>query len=234
MHIFSTDFANLAKHIENPVAVPHAVSVYLWEHDQGREALTAFARTHFPRLPIEELATRSDKRFVEQLSIRLMLARVSGGETKLAYHPTGRPYLLNSPRQLSISHTRGVYALSLSDVRHGLDVEQWGDRALRVSAKFLMPSERQLQAELSAWGSPAQIATTLWSAKEAAYKFFDCPDTNIHDDILLLADKGIDQPTDTFTLRTRLLHSGEEAHIICKRLPQCVVTCCKSLQFSIK
>lgn len=241
MQIIRKDLLLLEKHADNPLTVPGRISLYLWEHNQDKEALSSFARKYFPRISIDETAARSDKRFVEQLSIRLLLCQLLGHDAKLAYHETGRPYLTNSPWHLSISHSHGIYALSLSDVRHGMDVEKWSDRALRVSSKFLTPTERALQTQLSVLASPAQMATTLWSAKEAAYKFFDCPDTNLHDDIRLNVHgvsanrKDVSTSRDgIFTLQTRLLRTGEEGFVACQQLPQCAVTCCKSLPFSIK
>lgn len=241
MQIIRKDLLLLEKHADNPLTVPGRISLYLWEHNQDKETLTAFARNFFPEISIHETAVRSDKRFVEQLSIRLMLCQLLGHDAELAYCETGRPLLTNRPWHLSISHTHRIFALSLSDVRHGIDVEQWSDKALRVCSKFLKPAEQPLQTQLSVLGSPAQTATTLWSAKEAAYKFFDCPDTNLHDDIRLVAhgvsvhQKDVSANRDgTFTLQTQLSRTGQEAYIACQQLPQCAVTCCKSLPFSIK
>lgn len=91
-------------------------------------------------------------------------------EEKIAYLPSGRPYLVSGKYHISISHTHGYVAVILSrNNQVGIDVEQIRTKAFALRSKFIRIDE---------------VADTLtkillhWSAKETAFKIIDQPDTS--------------------------------------------------------
>lgn len=228
MLIENQSLPDLAPYSTPEDAQPPTVHVYVWKHDMDREELLAFARTHFPDLTLDPLPQGCGKRLVEVLSVRLLLRRLLGRETRLAYHDTGRPYIPGSPLTASISHSARLYALSLAPFRHGIDVEQWGDRALRLLPRFVSPEEAAALASARMPGlSDEQWATLLWSAKEAAYKYYDIPGTTLHPDFVL-------QPAASPLLRVACGKSPVAASARLEPTPHCALTCCAAREFEIK
>ena len=141
------------------------------------DAETEFER-QLPQSVLDESRQRfrSDTRQKEWLAARILLChalRDPAAATALAYYPTGRPYLPGMRTGISISHSQGFVGLALSQCpRVGLDVEIRTSRAMRARQSFLSDKERQAFRT-----DKADIFTTLWSAKEAAYKWLDRPGT---------------------------------------------------------
>lgn len=111
----------------------------------------------------------------EWLSVRLllltMLSRQGGcndSDALIGYTAAGAPYLLDRSRALSISHTKGYVAVALAPwgSRPGLDIEQWGERVLKVASRFLREDEEAPLYE----GSHVAALLLHWSAKEALFK----------------------------------------------------------------
>jgi len=151
----------------------------LWHHTLSPHELAQFARLHFPTLSLAPYRKLSDKRFRERLSIDLLVRQRLDNEFSVAHADDGRPYLTgqgSSGTEISISHTHNTYALSLSPLAHGIDVEKWGESAWRVRTKYLSEAELLLLAAFPTFQDEARTATMLWSAKEAAFKLFAIPE----------------------------------------------------------
>lgn len=125
------------------------------------------------------------KRQKERMSTQILLDRLTGGKMMLHHEASGRPYLtrctetegLTEETYISISHTGSHYAIALSTTPIGIDIEQWGEKALRIGRKFLAPEEQATFLSPDFIGeaglvTPARCATLLWSAKEAAFKLW--------------------------------------------------------------
>lgn len=119
----------------------------------------------------EELSGfRSEKRRAERLAARALLLQVLGENFTIVYTPEGRPCLATAsgseptPWHLSISDTGPFVAMSLAPFAHGMDVEAYDPRALRLARRFLSDDE------LREFAPDARMATLLWSAKEAVFK----------------------------------------------------------------
>ena len=108
-----------------------------------------------------ETKFNSTKRIYEFAATRLLLHTL-GCEHSVVYHPSGRPFLLGSDEQISISHTKGYVAVMWSS-RHevGLDIEAYSERILRLKSRIVSPQE---QAET------AYDVLLHWSAKESVFK----------------------------------------------------------------
>ena len=84
---------------------------------------------------------------------------------------TRKPYLPAEQYHFSISHC-GDFAAAIVSSRYrvGVDVEQPGEKILRIQDKFLAGEEKQL-LEKGPRGL-YQAPTLLWSAKEAVFKWY--------------------------------------------------------------
>lgn len=93
----------------------------IWKSDETTEQLLAsLEHKDWYR---EKLAVLSEKRKHEWLSVRVLLKALCGEEKEIAYYSSGRPYLKDGSRYISISHTRGYVAVALhSSCEVGVDI----------------------------------------------------------------------------------------------------------------
>ena len=81
----------------------------------------------------------------------------------------GKPFIENSSKHISISHTHGYAAAMISDKCCGIDVHKLETRIEKIAPKFISDGE---------WLSINEDSDRLnkihlyWSAKEAMYKFY--------------------------------------------------------------
>lgn len=99
---------------------------YLWQHCLEPTVLNDLAHIYFPLLHFEDFEHLSTKRLIERLSVSMLAAQVAGSSAHILHSDTGSPYLADGAFQISVSHSGNVYALSLSAVKHGIDVECLG------------------------------------------------------------------------------------------------------------
>ena len=110
----------------------------------------------------------SQKRRLEWLAVRSLLYHLTeSDEEEIAYEANGKPFLRNSDRHISISHTNGFAALAIASHKIGVDIERISDRPWNLRHSFLIPDEIQMMSML---GNERMCALRLWSAKEAAFK----------------------------------------------------------------
>lgn len=172
--------------------------VYIWHHAYSQEELSEFAQT-------SSKSKCSSKRSAEKLSILLMVRQLLGPTFKLQHRPSGRPFLQAESRPvpfISISHSHGAYALSLSSRPHGIDIEKIDEKVFHLRSRFLSDSELRLvdilpsvmQSQFAETSSQliqkVSAATLLWSAKEAAFKAFQSDALQTISQIALAIDKG--------------------------------------------
>lgn len=139
--------------------------VGIWKADETIDRLLSLL--HDLSLYREKLTNLSEKRKHEWLSVRVLLKTLCGEEKKIAYHPSGRPYLEDESAHISISHTRGYVAVALHPFREvGLDIEQYGERVKKVSSRFIRPDEESTMTK----GDEIYALLLHWSAKETLFK----------------------------------------------------------------
>lgn len=118
----------------------------------------------------------SAERRLEWLAVRVLLCGLLRSSYHIDYLPSGKPYLKDDVRKLSISHTRGFVAVAYNDLHPvGIDIERWRERVLRVYPRFMN------NAEMETWDDRQRLARLLlcWSAKEAMYKCQDNPTADL-------------------------------------------------------
>lgn len=157
---------NSSKYTPDNLTTDH-IAVFIWQHLLSSEELESMQADGSSELSADKL---QGKRRCERLSLILMARQLLGPQTTIGHTPQGKPFLVNSGLHISISHTEGAYALSIGTLPHGIDIERPSIRALYVRSRFL--SEREQQFRLTEKATPAEEATALWCAKEAAFKLF--------------------------------------------------------------
>lgn len=138
----------------------------IWEMTEDSPDLIA----HFPFTPGEITAfnqLKLDKRKKEFLSVRLMTNQLLKTKTEIIYEPTGKPRLKNGEYSISISHSRNLAAVFLSQRNGGIDVEDVRRDISPAASRFL--SEREA-AQIAKYSSPSVAQIIYWSAKEALFK----------------------------------------------------------------
>lgn len=174
---------------------PSKVLTFIWQHEMSSSTLLDFAHIYTPLIDFTAYEGLNETRLLEKLSIDILTRRLLGPKAQLLRLQTGRPILDKnlSPhiyiKGCSISHTGRRYALSLSTLRHGTDIERFRPKALRLASRFLSPEEYELFEQLRPiTGNDERTAITLWSAKEAAYKYLDTEWVDFSRDLRLSFD----------------------------------------------
>ena len=140
------------------------VTVWLWRLTESERELVGL----WERLQSGEAlpAARSAARRSEWLAERLLIATAIGKDARLRHRPSGAPYLEPPVPGFSISHTRGMVAIAVSDKGPvGVDVERVSHKVLRVRNRFLSPEELALIAD-----DDVTANIVAWTAKEAMFK----------------------------------------------------------------
>jgi len=135
-----------------------------------------------------------EKAFVEQLAngkrhlhwlatrvlLRTMLHTDEYIDCKIDQH--GKPYLVNLPYHISLSHSFDYAAVMISRSRPvGIDIEQIKQKVERIAPKFLSPAER---ATIDPENKIAHLYV-CWCAKEAIYKCYGQKEVSFLDNIAL-------------------------------------------------
>lgn len=111
------------------------------------------------------------------------LAQILFPSSKIGHRASGAPSLIlpggGSRPWISVSHSRSLAALAVSDRPVGIDIEAPSPKLERVAERFLSPEEL------------ASIPNLLraWTAKEAAFKA--CPEASLITDFHLAKEKNL-------------------------------------------
>ena len=107
-------------------------------------------------------------------------------------NPHGKPYLVNLPYHISLSHSFDYAAVMISKKRPvGIDIEQVKEKVERIAHKFMRDEELAFIDE----GHKIAQLYVCWCAKEAVYKCFGQKEVSFADNIFLepfkFAERGI-------------------------------------------
>lgn len=108
-----------------------------------------------------------DKRKVEYLATRLLLQDLLNEKPEIQYHESGKPVLLNSVLNISISHSANFLVVLLSKNKIGIDVENTQRNIDKIANRFLHEKELKHLQELE---NSHSAKILYWSAKEAIFK----------------------------------------------------------------
>ena len=112
------------------------------------------------------------RRRLEWLAARQLVHQMSGRAERALFQKDeyGKPYLEDSPFQISISHSHDKAAAIAAPEIVGIDIQYWVPKIERLAKRFLNASEL---AQLA--NNPAERLFqlhVLWGAKESLYKAY--------------------------------------------------------------
>ncbi|MBC8265840.1 MAG: 4'-phosphopantetheinyl transferase superfamily protein [Flavobacteriales bacterium] len=117
----------------------------------------------------------TEKRKKEFLASRLLLQEICSNET-ITYNEFGAP-TLNNGKFISISHSKELVAIIISEQQVGIDIEQISEKPLRLSSKFV--------AEKNLNNLTKEKATLIWCLKEAVFKWHQKGKVDFIKDIII-------------------------------------------------
>ena len=120
---------------------------------------------------------KSDEMKKQFLAVRKLIQLNGISFDSLLYSSEGIPFL-NNETNISISHTKGFSAIAISPKPVGIDIQDFRDKILSISKKFINSNERDLI-------DPSSIKelTLVWCIKEATYKVHRKPGLDFKDEI---------------------------------------------------
>ena len=120
---------------------------------------------------------KSDEMKKQFLAVRKLIQLNGISLDSLRYSSEGIPFL-NNEKNISISHTKGFSAIAISPKPVGIDIQDFRDKILSISKKFINSKERDLI-------DPSSIKelTLVWCIKEATYKVHRKPGLDFKDEI---------------------------------------------------
>ena len=114
-------------------------------------------------LPYENVKDlTSEKRKLEWFATRTLLKNLNKS-VRISYNNFGVP-LLSNGKYISITHSKGLVAVIVSNKKVGIDIEKISDKAIRLSLKFISKDNLKNLTD--------KKATLMWSIKEAVYKWY--------------------------------------------------------------
>ena len=120
---------------------------------------------------------KSDEMKKQFLAVRKLIHLHGVSLDSLHYSPQGIPFLRNE-KNISISHTRGFSSIAISQKPVGIDIQDFRDKILNISKKFINSRERDLIDPNS-----IKELTLVWCIKEATYKVLRKPDLDFKNEI---------------------------------------------------
>ena len=145
------------------------ITILVWEITESLEEIIVLGRG------INTRNHKSEKRKKEHLVSRLLVNEICPTK-KIIYNKFGAPELDNDTH-ISISHSKELVAIIISNKKTGLDIEQISEKSLRLASKFV--SEKNL-TKLN-----KEKATLVWCVKEAIYKWHQKGGVDFVKDIII-------------------------------------------------
>jgi len=142
-------------------------SLGVWEISESINELKALTKgVKFDQI-------KSQKRKLEILAVRALLKEMCGN-VKLDHNKYGAPILDNN-KKISISHSKQLVAIIVSESKSAIDIEIISKRILKIKDKFISSYENINESQES--------LTIAWSTKECIYKWHQKGNLNFKDDI---------------------------------------------------
>jgi len=140
-------------------------------------------------------------RKLEWLSVRVLLNEMTQSDLTITYNGNRKPYVKNTQYNISISHSKDLTAILLSQKKRvGIDMEYMSPRISRIAHRFINTNEIiSEEPELSTFHMYIH-----WCAKEALYKICDKQDIQLRENITIEPFFPKPQGTLTGWVRNRL------------------------------
>jgi phosphopantetheinyl transferase len=118
----------------------------------------------------------------EFLAVRILLFRLTGKYPEICHDSHGRPSLENNDKYVSISHSRSLAVVYLSECGTGIDTEETTRNVTSVARRFLSPEELSWS---SGTADPGNSAILCWSIKESVFKMMGMADVDFRTQIII-------------------------------------------------
>jgi hypothetical protein len=141
----------------------HNYSVYLWRVTESLNDL----RSDLPEAVNDNIFKNINlhKRKIEKMTQAKLLICAEIDPLLISYDSTGKPYIQNSDKFISFSHSGDYAALMVSHLPCGIDIEKESKKIELISPKFLNENDKCFLSQ------PGNI-NWIWSIKEAIFKYF--------------------------------------------------------------
>jgi 4'-phosphopantetheinyl transferase len=125
---------------------------------------------------------RNYDRKLEWLSVRVLLNEMTERDLTITYNGNRKPYVKDTQYNISISHSKDLTAILLSQKRRvGIDMEYMSPRISRIAHRFINTDEIITEeSELITFHMYIH-----WCAKEALYKICDKQDIQLKENITI-------------------------------------------------
>ena len=144
-------------------------NIAIWDTQETLDEILKLSK------PFDLIRFKTEKRKKEFLSSRLLLEQLNPNAI-ITYNDFGAPELDNG-KYISISHSKEMVAIIISEQQVGLDIEQISEKALRLAAKFISAKN---QSNLT-----KEKATLIWCCKEAIFKWHQKGGVDFIKDIII-------------------------------------------------
>lgn len=143
------------------------IELFFWKLEENSNELAKIIAGGEMLLNEAKERFKSLQRQCEWLAARALLQQTGHRSHAIMYRPDGAPYLDGSDRYISISHTKGLVALAISQKPIGIDIEASNRNALKGAHIFLSDKE-------AGYVNIEELdnieALRIWTAKEASFK----------------------------------------------------------------
>ena len=138
----------------------------IWKIEESKDELLSFLDNE-SFLDKDVLNLKSESKLLERLAVRVLLKHLLKKEVEIKYQLSGKPYLKDTNKNISISHTKGYVAILMNnDVYTGIDIQYLTDKVKNIRSRFVSSDEYICEHQ--------QLLHLIlhWSAKETMYKVF--------------------------------------------------------------
>ena len=140
----------------------------IWEITETVDELQKLANNTFTR------KYKSSKRTKEALINNILVNTLLPG-SKINYNVYGAPILAN--KFISISHTKKLVCVIISDLNVGVDIEEISNKPLQLANKFINDENHVLLTK--------KKALIIWCFKEAIFKWYEKGNISFKKDIIV-------------------------------------------------
>ena len=148
--------------------------LYLWKIDESEKELEKGVLINESlRKKLDNCKSKEHRKGI--LSVRQLMKIANIKEREFYYDSNGVPNLRYG-KHISISHSKYLSGIILSDFQIGIDIESYREKILKIGPKFIHAKET------SALGKLEEL-TFIWTAKEAIYKAFCKPGISFSEQI---------------------------------------------------
>ncbi len=141
---------------------------WLWRMEESIEQLKS--SVHLSSKIKESMDMWNETRQREWLTARWMFSHFASIDPHMIQvTEAGKPYIVNDPRYISMSHTSGYVSIATSQRNIGLDIQVKRKDIARIAVKFCA------EKDLTIWPNTMPEIDKhhhIWSAKEALFKAY--------------------------------------------------------------